>query len=96
MSGFDIEAAIELYYSQNELTNNDIMRIFCCSRSRVNTLKKMVNEQMAKENAHPPVFEAKNVNCEYAFGVWGLDIEELEKKYKKLQKFKKLRGDVVA
>ena len=96
MMGFNIELAIELYYSQNELTNKDIKRIFGCSDSHVQTMKKKVYTQMAKENVRPLVFEAKNVNCEYAFVVWGLDIEELERKYKKLQRFRKLKGDGAA
>lgn len=93
---FSIETAIELYYSQNELSHKDIMRIFGCSPSHATQLKKRVADRMAKEDAHPLVFEAKNVNCEYAFETWGLDVEELEIKYKKLQKFRKLKGAGVA
>ena len=93
---FNIEAAIELYYSQNELGNKDIKRIFGCSDSYVGTLKGRVKKQMAEEGALPVVFDAQNVNCEYAFKVWGLDIDELEKRYHKLQKFRKLKGTVVA
>ncbi len=89
---FNIEAALELYYSQNELSNNDISLIFGCSRSYVNTLKRRVQEKMAEENAHPPVFEATHLNTEYAFKVWGLDIADLERKYKKLVKFRELNG----
>ncbi len=93
---FNIEAAIELYYSQNELSSSDIQRIFGCSPSYVVTLKRKVKDKMAEEKAHPVVFEAKNVNCEYAFYAWGLDIGELVEKYKKLQKFRKLKGEGVA
>lgn len=89
---FNIEAALGLYYSQNELSNNDIAAIFGCSRSYVNTLKKQVQQKMAEENAHPPVFDAKHLNTEYAFKVWGLDIADLERKYKKLVKFRELSG----
>ncbi len=92
---FNMEAAIELYYSRNELDNADIKRIFGCSVSYVGKLKRQVFEHMAKENRYPPVLEAKNVNCEYAFAVWGLDIDELERKYGKLQKFRQMREDVV-
>ncbi len=94
--GFNIEAAIELYYSQNELSNRDIKTIFGCSDSYVQTLKHRVLRRMAEEQARPVVFEAKNVNCEYAFKVWGLDIDELEQKYRKLQIFRKLKEDGVA
>lgn len=93
MNGFNIEAAIELYYSQNELGNKEICRIFGCSNSRASSLKKQVTEHAAKAGDHPVVFEAKNVNCEYAFTVWGLNIGALEKKYKKLQNFRQLKGE---
>ena len=89
---FNIEAALELYYSQNELSNSNIALIFGCSSSRVNTLKKQVQKKMAEENAHPPVFDAKHLNTEYAFKVWGLDVVDLERKYKKLVKFRELNG----
>lgn len=90
---FNIAAAIELFYSQNDLCNKDIMRIFGCSSSHASTLKGRVKKQMAEEGAHPVVFDASNVNAEYAFKVWGLDIADLERKYKKLMKFRELRGD---
>lgn len=90
---FNIEAALELYYSQNELSNSNIALIFGCSRSYVNTLKKRVQEKMAEEKAHPPVFDAKHLNTEYAFKVWGIDIADMERKYKKLVKFRELSGN---
>ena len=93
---FSIETAIELYYSQNELSNKDIMKIFGCSACYASQMKKRVEKRMTEEKAHPVVFEAKNVNCEYAFYAWGLDINELVEKYKKLQKFRKLKGESVA
>ena len=92
---FNIDAAIELYYSQNELSNRDIKKIFGCGDTYAVNLKKAVLEKAPKEDVPPVVFDAKNVNCEYAFAVWGLDIDELVKKYKKLQSFRKLRGDAV-
>ena len=93
---FNIEAAIELYFSKNELGNKDIKRIFGCSDSYACAQKKRVNEAAAKEDVRPLVFDANNVNAEYAFKVWGLDIDELVKKYKQLQRFRKMRGEVVA
>ena len=93
---FNIEAAIEIYFSQNELTNKDIKRIFGCADNYACRLKRAVQEQAAKEDVRPLVFDAANVNAEYAFRVWGLDIDELVSKYKKLQKFRKLKGEVVA
>ena len=95
---FNIETAIELYYSQNELTTGDIQKIFGCASCTAVELKKKVKAAAAKiaVGERPIVFEAKNVNTEFAFSVWGMDINELEAKYKKLQKFRKLRAEVVA
>lgn len=92
MIDFNIEAALELYYSQNELSNTNIKQIFGCSNSGVNKLKRKVWEKMAEENVRPLVFDSKNLNVEYAFRVWGLNVDELEKKYKRLQKFRQTRG----
>lgn len=92
---FDIAVAIELFYSQNDLCNKDIMRIFGCSSSHASTLKGRVRKQMAEDGVNPVVFDPANVNAEYAFKVWGLDIADLERKYKKLMKFRELRGDLL-
>jgi hypothetical protein len=92
---FNIEAALEMYYSQNELNSSDIMRIFGCSRSKAESLKKEVRIEVAKiedKSKRPIIFSPASVNTEFSFVVWGLDIAELENKYKKLQGFKRLRG----
>ena len=88
---FNIATALELYYSQNDLRNDDIQEIFGCSRSHVRTLKKQVRDKMVEEGVYPVVYEAKNLNLEYAFKVWGIDIDELERKFKRLVKFQKLK-----
>lgn len=91
---FDLETAIEMYYSQNELTTKDIQRLFGCAACTASALKKRVKEAVATldKSERPLVFEAKNVNTEYAFRVWGLDVNEMEDKYKKLQRFRKLKA----
>ena len=90
----DIETAIEMFYSRNELGTVDIMNIFGCSRSKAEQLKTKVKEAVAKidDAERPLVFKSCNVNTEFAFTVWGLDVPTLEEKYRKLQKFKKLKG----
>ncbi len=90
---FNIAVALELYYSQNEFSNKDIMQIFGCSLSRAYTLKKKVWEHMAANGDHPVVFDYTCINAEYAFKVWGLDVSDLERKYKKLIKIREMRGE---
>ena len=92
----NIEKAIEFYYSKLELTTKDIAALFSCSEPAALVRKKVVMAESVKRDPRPLVFEAKNVNTEFAFEQWGLDIKEMEEKYKKLQKFKKLRGADVA
>lgn len=91
MPQLNMAAAIELYYSQNDLSTADIMRIFGCSRSYARTRKLQVQRQAAAEQVCPVVFDANSVNAEYAFRVWGLDVEELESKYAKWRRFCRTR-----
>jgi hypothetical protein len=91
----NIESAIEAFYSRNELSSADIMNIFGCSRTKAESLKKEVRQEVAKiedKTQRPIVFSAANVNTDFAFTVWGLDIASLEERFRKLQKFRKLKG----
>ncbi len=96
MLSLNIEVAIEFYYSKFELTTMDIAKIFSCSRSAALARKRAVMAESVKQKPRPLVFDPKNVNTEFAFEQWGLDVKDMEEKYKKLQKFKKLRGDNIA
>ena len=89
---FNNELALEYYYTQNELTTNDIARIFGCSKSVALIKKKEIQQKAIEEGIRPVVFDYRNVNVEYAFKVWGITEKELESKFKKLQKFRKLKG----
>lgn len=91
MPQLDMAAAIELYYSKNELSTADIMRLFGCSRSYARMRKLQVQRQAAAEQVNPVVFDANSVNADYAFRVWGLNVAELESKYAKWQHFRRTR-----
>ncbi len=88
MPQLNIAAAIELYYSKNELSTADIMHLFGCSRSYARTRKLQVQQQAAVDQVYPVVFDANAVNTDYAFRVWGLNVEELESKYAKWRRFR--------
>lgn len=81
----DVGVAVRLYYANVELTNSDIQKLFgMSSSSTVASMKKKVLEVMAERDV--PRYNPHAVNTDIAYEVWGLDIADLEKRYKKLQK----------
>ncbi len=84
----DIETAIRLYYERIELTNADIRELFGnISSATIAKLKRKANEIMTRENTQ--MWSAYSVNTEVAFRAWGLDISDLERRYKKLSSMKR-------
>lgn len=79
-----LKTAIELYYSQTELGNADIEQLFGKhSSATVSRLKRKAKQKMIEQDT--PVYNANRVNTEAAFEAWGLNITDLERRYKKLQ-----------
>lgn len=79
-----LKTAIELFYSRTELGNADIKDLFGKhSSSTISRLKRKAIQKMAELNT--PVWNASRVNTEAAYTAWGLDIADLERRYKKLQ-----------
>lgn len=79
-----LETAIRLYYERTELTNGDIRELFGqLGNATVAKLKRTAKELMAERNT--PVWNAQRVNTEVAYEAWGLDIEKLEYRLKKLK-----------
>lgn len=79
-----LKAAIELYYSRTELGNADIEQLFGkLSSATVSKLKHKARQKMIELST--PVWNAQRVNTECAYSAWGLDIANLEHRYKKLQ-----------
>ncbi len=84
----DIETAIRLYYERIELTNADIRELFgSLGSNTIAKLKKKARELMERENT--PIWNAQSVNTEVAFKAWGLNITDLERRYKKLSSMKR-------
>lgn len=85
----DLGAAIQLYYERIELSNADIEKLFGKrSSSTVAGLKAMAREKMRENNI--PCWNAQRVNTEAAYSAWGLSIDDLERRYKKLNQLKQL------
>lgn len=80
-----LETAIRLYYENLELGNTEIKELFrVASGKKILTLKQMAKERMEEQDI--PLWNALRVNTKTAYEAWGLDINDLERRYNKLQK----------
>ena len=84
----DLETAVRLYYSKNELAPADIRAIFGCSTSTARLLRIRGREQMQIDGV--PTWNPSYVNTVSAFKSWGLDIEKIERGLKVLRRMKLL------
>ena len=79
-----IEKAIELYYSKISLNSHDIAELFGgISNGTVCRLRKLARIEM--KNSGLPIWDSVHVNTEAAYRAWGLEISDLENRYKKLK-----------
>ena len=82
----DVAYAVRLFYEKTELSTTDVINLFGgISRGRAGKLKELVREVMHERNTinYNPLY----VNTEVAYEVWGIDIDKLERRYAKLQKY---------
>lgn len=85
----DVSEALVLYYEKTELSTKDIVNLFGkISESRVYKLKKIARDKMRELNKE--VFNSSCVNTSAAYIAWGIDIEDLEKRFSRLSKIKKV------
>lgn len=80
----DIKTAIRLYYAKTELETSDIMGLFGVKESKATNLKKEVREEMAKEGIKS--WLPYSINTKIAYKVWNIDIEDMKKRLKELQR----------
>lgn len=81
-----IEKAIKIYYSNTELSNTNIKELFGnLAPATIVKLKAIARQEMIKNNT--PVWNDTYVNTVAAFKAWGLDIDDLEYRYKKLKEY---------
>lgn len=86
----DIETAVRIYYERIELGNSEIMELFpTASRSTARKLKDLARIKMTEEGM--PSFNPLSVNTRVAYIVWGLDIDDLERRLKKLRGLKLIK-----
>ena len=78
------ETAIKVYYLHPDLGNKEITELFGkCSSATITRLKGKARDKMLELGT--PVWNANRVNTQVAYEAWGLDINDLEFRYKKLQ-----------
>lgn len=79
-----IETAIRLYYERTELDNKDIQSLFGkLSSATITRLKRKARDKMIENNT--PVWDSRRVNTAQAYSAWGMSIDDLERRYKKLK-----------
>ncbi|MDR0249541.1 MAG: hypothetical protein LBI44_07830 [Oscillospiraceae bacterium] len=83
----NIENAVRVYYLYPEIGNKEIAEIFGDRHSscKIAALKQMVREEMINRNVRS--FGIHTVNTGIAYEVWGLNIDDLEKRMEKLRKY---------
>lgn len=80
----DIKTAIRIYYAKTEIGTSDIMELFSVKKAKATRLKNEVREEMAKESVKS--WLPFSINTKIAYKVWGIDIEDMKKRLKELQR----------
>lgn len=82
-----VKKAAEIYYKNLTLSSKDIGELFGgIGHDKIAQLKRIAKEQMEKDGI--PSYNAFDVSTIAAFKAWGIDVEELTKRY---QTAKRLR-----
>ena len=80
-----LETAIRIYYENIEIGNKHIIELFGKMGSqKICLMKSLVRTEMEKRNT--PIWDAQRVNTKVAYIAWGLNIDDLEKRYNRLKK----------
>lgn len=82
----DVHTAVRVYWEYPELGNAQITELFGSrSPNTISRLKKAAWELMREEGAF--VTNAARVPTDTAYRAWGLNIEDLEKREKRLRRY---------
>lgn len=88
----DPATALKIYYSYCEIGNAEIRQLFGSQLSPTTLvrLKDIAREQMDKDGKY--AYRPTYVNTKSAYRAWGINIEEIESGYKKLQRLNLMGG----
>lgn len=80
----NIDTALRIYYQYPEIGNKEIKELFgSIGVSTISAYKNAVRKVQAERDVRTS--QLNTVNTEVAFSVWGIDVNDLEKRRKKLQ-----------
>ena len=80
----DLKTCLRIYYTYPEIGNLEIMELFGISRATATLLKKPVRKVQIENGIM--VLSKTNIHTETAFKVWGIDVNDIEHRLKKLEK----------
>ena len=80
----DLKICLKIYYTCPELGSDEIKELFGVSDGVASSMKKPVRKKQIEDGVM--VLDKYCVNTELAFKVWGIDIEDIERRVKKLEK----------
>lgn len=77
-----LETALKIYYSKLQLDNADIEELFGRhANSTICALKKLARNYMIEHNIIS--YNSRAVDTEAAYKAWGLDVEKIERLFRK-------------
>lgn len=80
----DIDTALRIYYTYPEIGNKEIKELFGkIGPNTITKYKKAVQEVQAEREQLTA--QSYTVNTELAYEVWGIDVDDLERRRKKLK-----------
>ncbi|MBE7032915.1 MAG: hypothetical protein E7406_01660 [Ruminococcaceae bacterium] len=80
----DLKTCLRIYYTYPEIGSKEIKELFGVGDNKVCNLKNLVRKVQIEKNIM--VLDKHSVNTETAFEVWGIDIGDIERRVKKLEK----------
>ena len=80
----DLKDCLRIYYTYPEIGIKEIKELFGVGDTKACRLKEPVRKKQIEENIM--VLDKNSVNTEAAFKVWGIDIDDIERRVKKLEK----------
>ena len=85
----DIETALRIYYENSEIGNHQIKELFGSrSSATIARLKRIAKNEMSKRDIYS--YGLNKVNTTVAYEVWGIDVDDLEKRAIKLSELRNL------
>lgn len=80
----DLKNCLRIYYTYPEIGSPEIKELFGVGENKACELKKLARKVQIENNIM--VLDKTNVHTETAFKVWGIDIDDIERRVKKLEK----------